>query len=64
MRTANNMFRQLISLNKIDVECIQDLNEIPFGGVGEIWPVEAIGHVEFVDALSCMGQFTRGVLHA
>jgi len=58
------VFGELISLNEIHVECIQDLNEISFGSVSEVWPVEAICHVKLINALSSMSQLSGRVLHA
>ena len=44
-----NMLRHLVPLLKARVKRIEDNNHIHFGTVGEVWPVEAIGHVIFIN---------------
>lgn len=57
------MLWQLIPLNEINIESIEYLDEVSLGGIGEVRPVEAISHVEFVDAFSDVGIFSGGVIH-
>lgn len=46
---SHSVWWKLVSLNQVQVECVEYTNKVGFCCIAEIWPVETICHVNLVD---------------